>query len=212
MTGTPQETPARQTEVRPGRSWYIVAVLVAAATLAAVAALAVPLVRGFAEVFSLEYLQAPGRGEVHLSKAGEYSVYAEVGRTYGGGGVTLTTTKSPPALDVTVRRADSGEQLPLSPGDAEMKLQVNNRHFRPIHRFSLDRPGTVVVESARAAGTGGRSVTLAIGARKHGRDILRSVLRVFLILGTMLFGGGGALAVFLVTLLRRVRAKRRLAE
>jgi len=205
MAETPQE-------IRPGRSWYVVAVLLAAATLAAAAALAVPLVRGFVDVFSLEYLQAPGRREVHLSKAGEYSVYAEVGRTYGAGGVTLTRTQGPPALDVTVRRADTGEQLPLSPGDAGMKLQINNRHFRPIHRFSLDRPGTVVVESARAGGTGGRSVTLGIGPRQRGRDILRSVLRIFLILGTMLFGGGGALAIFLVTLLRRGRAKRRLAQ
>ncbi len=209
MTGTPNQTAGPPQKIRPGRSWYVAAAVLAAATVIAVVALGVPLVRQLVGTFSLKYLPAPGRAQVHLDKAGEYSVYAEVGRTYDAGGATLTMTQAPPALNVAIWLADSGKQLPLGAGDAGVSLQIRNRRFRPVHTFSLDRPGTVVVESAYPGRAGGRSVTLGIGPRRRGGDIVRSVLRIFLIIGIVFLGGGGALAIFILTKVRHVRARRR---
>jgi len=199
-------------EVRPRRQWYVVAAVIVVVTAVAVVAMAIPLVTGMVETFSLQHVEAPGRGEVHLAKAGEYSIYADVGWTKRLGAVTLSETRSPPTLQLTVTRADSGEQLPLGEPDRGTTLTIQNRQYRPIHTFSVDRPGTVSIEAGYPAGTTGPGVTLAVGPRFGVGGIFRSIARIFLIVGVALVGATAALVVFLVTFVRRRSALRRLSS
>jgi hypothetical protein len=208
MNAMPQP-PSQARSQPPTRGWYALAGIVAAATLTGVVLLARPLVSFFGETFDLTHMQAPGRREVRLERAGMHTIYAEVGRTSRYGAVTVTRSGSPPAVNLTVTQPPGGAELAVRTGGATAELEVHGRQYRSIATFSAPSAGRVLVEAELPAPAGGSPVPLAVGPRPRPGDLLSVVLRAVVMIPIALLGVGAAVAISVVTMVRRGRVKRR---
>ena len=209
---TAQPFPA--TSQTPGmpRAWpYALAGVLAAGTVVgvvALAALAALGARTLAGLMDLKQFTAPGAVQVQAGEPGEYAIYAQVGQTRQYGPVTYKRWRSPPDVGLTVTDGE-GVLLALNEGDLNVTLTLNNRQYKPLKTFMVAEPGTVTVTAGAPVGSPGETVPLAVGRYAGIGGVFRAVLWV---LGTIAFGlagGGGALAIFLVTLVRRRRARQR---
>lgn len=203
--------PFPATSRTPGmpRAWpYAMAGVLAAGTVAGMLALAVPAARGVAGVLDLKHFTAPGAVQVQAGKPGEYAIYAQVGQTRQYGPVTYKRWRSPPDVGLTVTDGE-GVLLALNEGDPNLTLTVRNRQYKPLKTFMVTKPGTVTVAAGAPVGSPGETVPLAVGRYTGVGWVFRVVLLALGAVALGLAGGGGALTIFLVTLVRRRRAGQR---
>jgi hypothetical protein len=184
----------------PSRAWYVVAALVFVIGLAAFGTFLFLRLRGLDE--GIESFVVPGSAEVTIDEPGRQTIYRETntaveGRYYGSSDLT--------GLEVVVTDP-RGDVLDLDPSTMSETYTIGSRQGVAIFKFDADAPGTYRVVAAYPGGGTGNEGVLAVG-----EPIVADIL--ITVLGGLAIAGGAvvvALAIAVVTFVRRYRVKRRL--
>jgi len=194
MSGRGYQPPAgsyaavQQRKLRPGRIWYLVAVVV----FAVAAGWLVHSVFSFAgTVNGLQRVPLPAGGTVTLGHSGGYIVYYE-----GPGGQSGTI----PSFDVHVTPASPGAAVAgLSRYQSSVTYSVGSHQGRAVLTLDIARPGTFAVSAAGAAGA-----DLAIGG-----SIARGIVGiVWPAVPLMVLAFIGGLIVFIIRVVRTSALRR----
>lgn len=127
----------------PGTGWYVLAGVVAFATLAATVGIAVWF---YLEFTSAEPFLAPGRHSVELAKPGSYLVWNDY-RTVHQGRSYDEPKQLPKGARISVIDKTSGRELPLGSYSGATSSTLNTESVA-VAQFSIARPGAyeIVVE------------------------------------------------------------------
>ncbi len=164
----------------------------------------------FADQLAIQSFQAPGQTTFHAPEAGSYTSYARTGQTRQHGIMQVTSNTMPRQMDYSAVREDTGEQLNVV-GSMGTNLNVNNRHYTSVAQFRVDQPGDVVISADLPEGSSitGPGQELAIGKTVQFGKAFGAVGKVLLAILIGLVGIGGAAGIFVVTLIKRIKANRR---
>jgi len=196
--------------IRPGTWLYWLAGVMAAA---AVALLVVGIV-GFAGKITgigkgLQQVVAPGTAALTLDKPGTYTIYHEHQSAVGGR--TYSNPQGLSDLTVTVVSKATGQSANLRGASMSETYTFGSRQGVAVWQFDIDAAGEYDLSAVYAAEAGGPEVVLAVGP-----PVLGGIKGMILGLGGGICGfvvlGAGALAIFIVTILKRGSAKRRLGQ
>lgn len=183
----------------PGRWWYALAGLVLVAGLATAGVLAFRVADELPR--ALTRVVVPGQTELALNEPGAYTIYHEYrtvvdGRVYSTGGELSS-------LQVTVETFD-GRPVTLDSPGGTFEYSIGGRSGVAVLTFRAQEPGTYRMSAHYPAGEGPEAV-LAVG-RGWDRDILVGFLAA---IGIALLAGAGALAITIITFLKRGKARQR---
>ncbi len=190
--------------MEPGRWYYGLAALIAAAGIALFATSIVSSIGSIGADF--QQVVVPGSGELFLAEAGEYTIFYE-NRTVANGAVYVTGDDIS-GLVVEVKNATTGQEIEIYSPGSMMSYSIGSRSGRSLLAFDIDQPGIYRLSAAYAQGKQGPEVVLAVGPGISG-DIVSGVL-----LPMLLFFGSIALAaaVAVITYQKRREAAKRAAE
>lgn len=194
--------------IRPGRWFYLMAVL-AVAVAAALAALVVQAFRtGFPT--NATRVTAPGTTTMTLSEPGTYMISYER-QTVGNIGGSVEVSSQPPSIPVEISSMelalvsnDSGAHVPIHAISETVTYSVGNTEGLGIARFIIDRPGMYTLASRYSNGQSGPQVVLAV-ARGSPGDVFKYVLGGLGVFALLVAGVG----IAAVTVFLRVRSKDR---
>jgi hypothetical protein len=188
---------------RPGRKFYLPAVL-----SVALAALLVSLVvRGFISGFPTSAIRVtgPGTAEVTLTAPGSYTISYERQATGNAGGGFETggqPLEGIPAGTLKLVPATSGAPVDLRAPSTTFTYFTENTEGQAIAEFVVDHPGTYRLTSQYSSGESGPQFTLAIA---HGSpsDTVGYVLGGLAAVVLLLIGVGIAIGTFVLRVTRR---------
>ncbi|MGH7549193.1 MAG: hypothetical protein ACREK3_00380 [Gemmatimonadota bacterium] len=182
----------------PGRKWYLIAagVFVLGGILAA--AFGFLRLRGLED--EMPQVVVPGSAELQLEEPGAYTIFHEAesvvdGRYYAAADVS--------GLAVEVVSAETGEAVPLEPAGANTTYSLGGRSGRSVLGFEIDQPGAYRITGSYEGGSGPETV-LAVG-QGFGRKLVFTIVGA---LGIGFLAAGLAIAIAVVTFVRRRRARR----
>jgi hypothetical protein len=189
-------------EIKPSRWYYGLAGLVFAAGWVLFALVLFKNLSGLAD--KLRQVVVPGNVELTLSKPGKYTIYYEYRSVVGTR--IFSTQESLPGLQCRLVSRATGSSIPLSPVAVSSSYTVGGRSGVAVFDFTIDRAGAYELSTAYPVGREGPEVVLAIG-QGFTRGIL---IAVFGGLATVFGSMGGAVAIAVITFLKRMRAERTL--
>ena len=165
--GGPDAAPAAapKAKIRPGRIWYLAALLV---LLAGVAWLAVGLLSLSSHIDSFPRVAIPAGGQITLDHSGGYVVY------YEGPGAQSGQI---PAFRVRVTPASAGAAVQsLGSYNSSVTYAFGSHQGRAVLSMRVGHPGRFSVEMPGGAGMGRSGMALVLGRRggrgANGRDRL----------------------------------------
>ena len=200
----------KQQSIRPGRwlYWLGGVMIVVGIALAVVGILG--FVGGIAEMRDrLQRVVVPGTGTLTLDEPGTYTIYHEHQSAVGG-----RTYSNPPILSgltCTVTSKESGGPASLSEVTMSKTYTLGSRAGIAVWQFDVEKAGEYQLSATYAPGATGPPVVLAVGRRLFGW-IAKKILGLIAGLVALFLLGGGALAIILVTYLKRRSARKRLAQ
>lgn len=184
--------------IRPSRLWYLVAgVLLAVAVGCAV--LAVSSLSALSnKVSSFQRVQVPGQRVVTFASSGSYLVYFE-----GPGFSGLHTTGTVP---VGIQSQGSHQQIKISAlnGTTSESYSMGGHSGLAVASFTITAPGTYVLNAGQPTGSPAPA-DIAVGPRIVSNVAIGVVGIIAGILALI-----GSILAWLLTLLLRVRSRRRL--
>ena len=204
--GDCERTFVAEREIRPSVLWYFTAVVLLLGGLITGGVLITQFFQGIVEISSsMRLFSGPGEVEVRFNRPGVYMIY-EVGRSGG------CAPGGQPAF--TVIEQGTNREIPHSPAGSMGNLTINDEPYRPLRTFYLDRPVTLIVRAAPAEPVvaEGPDVPLAVGPRVGFQDIFTLIVKIFIGMGAGAVGVAGAVAIFVVTLLKRARINQNLGR
>jgi len=155
---------------------------------------------------NLQQVVAPGETEITLRSPGNYTISYEYHSVVGG--KIYSTDENISGLECVLVSKAKGSRITLSPSRMNSTYEFGGRSGRSIFDFTIDQPGGYTLTSAYPQDQVGPEVVLAVG-----KD---STAGLFLTIGgglALVFGSMGiALAVTLITLIKRSNKKKRLAS
>ncbi len=126
----------------------------------------------------------PGTLMLPLEETGHYAVYHEYRSTVDGR--TITNSNSAPNLDMTLREATQGLQVPLRQTHGNYSYERPSGAGTSLASFEIDQPGDYVLE---VTSSGAGEYVIAIGQPRLG---------LFLTGMASLFCGGGLAGIMLL--------------
>jgi hypothetical protein len=176
--------------LRPGRIWYLVALLV---FVAGVAWLIIGLLSIGSQVNSFPRVPIPRGGQVSLSQSGGYVVY------YEGPGAQSGNV---PSVNVRVIPASAGASVrSLTPYTASVTYGYGSHQGRAVLSLQVAQPGRFTVVTSGGSVPAGAD--LAFGHSIIGGIAGTVLLSVLL----MLIGVAGGITVFVIRIVRKSRAR-----
>jgi len=155
---------------------------------------------------NLQQVVAPGETDLTLHAPGTYTISYEYHSVVGG--KVYSTDENISGLECVLVSKAKGSRITLSPSRMNSTYEFGGRSGRSIFDFTIDQPGVYALTSAYPQDQVGPEVVLAVG-----QD---STAGLFLTVGgglALVFGSMGiALAVTLITLIKRSNNKKRLAS
>ncbi len=202
MTSVPPPPTARSASSGPGPIWYVVAAVLAGATVAAVVALwpSSPTFSDFWSMLDVDRFDAPGETVVTLHEPGAYNIYVRTNGPRRDGAQA--------AWHVTAMREDDEEAIPVDDPSMSFSLTVHNQEYEAIGRFELSRPGAVRIRAAQRPAASDAVAEMAVGPAPSPSGMLGGIGRAVAAAGVALLGLAGAVAIALVTFFRRRRARK----
>src|SRR5215471_5847542 len=155
-------------QVRPSKLWFLLAGGVAlAAIVLGFVVIGVAGVNYVDEIDHLHRIEAPGSGQVELSRAGGYSIYYELPAPAFG-------RDDPPVLrpSVTVTGPD-GQNVPIQRYHATVTYDHNDRSGIGVYTFHADKPGSYTIATSSAGLESGAG--LAVG-HSVGRGLVGAIV------------------------------------
>ena len=189
-------------EIRPSRWYYGVAVLVFFLGVAGFAWLLFKNLSGLGE--SLRQVVVPGKADLVLTEPGDYTVFYEYRSVVGS--KVYSTEKGLSGLECTLAASNSGSKLVLSPASSSSTYTLGGREGVSMFEFRVAQPGTYVFSATYGPGKEGPEVVMAIGHDFTGRLVATILGGLGLFFGSF----AAAVAIFLVTLIKRSKARKQL--
>jgi hypothetical protein len=207
IQATEPQSGAATGPVRPSRRWYVLAGGLLAAAVACWSLAVAGMFSWDRQIQDLQRVPVPGTGEVTLTQPGAYVLFVEA----RGGCCSWTVgSQSGPlagwSMRLVIRRADSGQEIPVSTwSGAPVSYGVGGHQGLTAGSFTIARPGTYVIQTSDVRPA---TVTdLAVG-----RNILWATLLPLVLLAAGFAAMLGAVVSFVITAVRRRRARRRLEQ
>ena len=200
--------PAGGLRIRPGRAWYIVAGVILLIGLAGLAGGIGHLVSSIARsVAGSSRVVVPGTGTVTLAEPGEYTVCHEYRSVIAG--KVYQNPQATPALNCRLVFAEDGKEVALLPMSMSHTYEYGSRAGQAIWEFRADRGGVYKLSAEYPEGKKGPGEVVLAVERTFP---VGAIFGLFAGIGVLMLCGIGALAIFLVTLIRRAKCKQRLRE
>jgi hypothetical protein len=189
-------------EIRPSRWYYGLAGLVFVAGWVLFALVLFKNLSGLAD--QLRQVVVPGNAELMLSKPGKYTIYYEHRSVVGTR--IFSTDATLHGLECHLISRATGSSIPLSPVTISSSYTVGGRSGVGVFDFTIDRAGAYELSAAYPEGREGPEVVLAVG-----QGLTRGIfIAVFGGLATVFGSMGAAVAIAVITFLKRMRAERAL--
>lgn len=153
----------------------------------------------------LRQMVVPGQHELTLSGAGDHTVFHEY-QSVVGSKVYSTGQGGIAGLRCSLSSKATGQEIPLSPSTVNSTYSVGSRSGVSIFDFSIDSPGDYLFSARYPAGQEGSQAVLTV-ARGFVEKLLVTILGG---LGMMFGGLGIAIAIAVITFVKRRGARRRL--
>lgn len=188
-------TPARS----PGRTGYVVAIVIFLLAVAISAALVVVFALGLIRLGDgMHRVVAPGSEQVELADTGSYTIFYEYESRVDG--VEYSTGSSTPSLNISVIRVSDGAEIPVRSNVMSTSYSTTNRAGHAIRSFDIDQAGEYTIAAEYADGRESPEIVLAIGQGVV-RQIITSVGAFFgsgiIFCSLTLIAGAFALITFL---------------
>jgi len=189
-------------EAGPTRLYYALAALVFVAGWVLFALFLFKNLSGLSS--KLQQVVVPGKAELNLAQAGTYTIYYEYESVVGS--KVYSTGRSLSGLECAVTAKVTGANVPMSSTTVSSHYSLSGRSGFGVFDFTIDRPGIYVLSAQYAEGHEGPEVVLAVG-QGFTTGILTTVFGGL----AMVFGSMGlAVAIAVITFLKRMRAERAL--
>lgn len=188
----------------PSGWWYAVAAGIAAASIITTAAIIGCSFMRFIDVFDLTYFQGPGTQEVYLHRGGKYVVYMEA-RPHAPEDRDGLASREEPQL--SIQTMDTNALLPTEFSPEQMT--VGGREMLGLRSFVAPSRGSYRIQSAFPQDVGPPSALFAIGPVIDHHQLARwFIWGPMVAMTVVILGMGSAIGIFIVTLVRRLRAGR----
>ena len=141
----------------------------------------------------------PGTKMVELKETGKYSIYFEYRSVIDG---KVFETNNISGLMCSLRNTETDEFIKLNNPLVNSSYSVSSREGKSIFEFDINETGKYELKAWYETGKGEEAV-LAIG-KGFGMELARTII---LSIGTLFASFGVSIAIFIVTLVKRNRAK-----
>jgi hypothetical protein len=181
----------------PSRGWYVVSVAILVGAIAGAIWFTVSRLGGMGT--ALVQVIVPGGATLELKQPGTYTIYHEGTSTVDG---RIYASPNISGLRVSVRSAD-GKDIAVKRPTTTANYNFSGRSGTSVLAFDIDAPGTYRLDAAYGDGRQEPQAVLAVGTGFVGGLLIT----IALALGISFAGIAAALAIFLVVLLKRRRAR-----
>lgn len=189
-------------DIRPSRGYYGLAGLVLVAGGALFALLLFKNLSGLAD--KLKQVVVPGKSEITLTEPGEYTIFYEYQSVVGNR--VYSTERNLSGLECALVSKDTRAKVALSRTSTNSTYTVGGRSGESIFDFRIERTGTYELSAWYPEGREGPEVVLAVG-----HDFTtKLLLTIFGGLGILFGSIALAVAIALVTFIKREKAEKRL--
>lgn len=184
----------------PGRKWYLIAAGVF--FLGGILAAGFVFLRLSGLKDEMPQIVVPGSAEIVLGEPGSYTIFHEAESVVGGRYYAAADVSG---LSVEVVSAATGQAIPLEAAGANTTYSLGGRSGRSVLGFDIDEPGAYQITGSYADGRSEPETVLAVG-HGFGRKLLLTIVGA---IGIGFLAAGLALAIAIVTFVKRRRARRR---
>lgn len=189
-------------DIRPSRWYYGLAGFVFLAGGALFALLLFKNLSGLAD--KLKQVVVPGKSEITLTEPGGYTIFYEYQSVVGNR--VYSTERNLSGLECALVSKDTRAKVALSRASTNSTYAVGGRSGESIFDFRIERPGTYELSAWYPEGREGPEVVLAVG-----HDFTtKLLLTIFGGLGILFGSIALAVAIALVTFIKREKAEKRL--
>ena len=191
-------------QLRPSRYWYLIAGGLLAVAVGCLTAAVIGMFSWDRQIQDFQRVPVPGRAEVTLTGPGQYALYVEARGACCSW--TLGSQATPLAgwsMRLAMGPANGGAEIPVSSwtGPPE-SYGVGGHQGLTAMSFTITKPGTYLIET-------GDVHPAAVTDLAVGRNILGPTVRPLVLLVAGLAALFGAVVAFVVTAVRRHKARRR---
>ncbi len=185
--------------IRPGKIFYLVS---GAVFVIGIILFVVLLLTGITSTVNRldNRIVVPGTQTIELKETGKYSIYFEYRSVLDG---KVYETESIVGLMCSLKNTETGESINLSNSIVNSNYSISGRQGKSIFDFDIDKPGKYEFKAWYKSERGEEAV-LAIGKGFSG-SLFRTIL---LCIGVLIISLGASVTIFVVTLVRRNRAKK----
>ena len=185
--------------IKPGKGVYLVS---GAVFVIGIILFVVLLLTGITSTVSRldNRIVVPGTQTIELKETGKYSIYFEYRSVLDG---KVYETESIVGLMCSLKNTETGESINLSNSIVNSNYSISGRQGKSIFDFDIDKPGKYEFKAWYKSERGEEAV-LAIGKGFSG-SLFRTIL---LSIGVLIISLGASVTIFVVTLVRRNRAKK----
>jgi hypothetical protein len=153
----------------------------------------------------LQQVVAPGETHLTLREPGNYTIFYEYQSVVGD--KVYSSDESISGLRCTLVAKATNSKIPLSHSSMHSSYELGGRSGRSIFDFQIDQPGVYALSATYPQGQQGPEIVLAVG-KDFNAGLIMIIFRAF----AVGFGSIGiAVAIMVVTLLKRIKNKKLLA-
>jgi hypothetical protein len=193
-----------QEEAGPSRWYYGLAGLVFVAGWVCFALFLFKNLSGLSD--KLQQVVVPGKAELTLSSPGEYTIYYEYRSVVGT--KIYSTGENLSGLECRLVSKATGSEVALSRVATSSSYTLEGRTGVGVLDFTTDRPGVYELSAAYPEGREGPEVVLAVG-QGFATGIITTVFGALaIVFGSM----GSAIAIAVITFIKRLKAERQLTR
>jgi hypothetical protein len=188
--------------IRPSRWYYVCAGVVFVAGWVLMALLLIKYLSGMGA--KLQQVVVPGEAEITLREPGEYTIFYEYQSVVGNR--VYSTEENLSGLECELVSKAKNSRIALSPSSMNSTYELGGRAGKSVFEFRIIQPGVYELSAGYPEGQPGPKVVLAVG-----KDFtVRILMSIFGGLALVFGSSGIAVAVVLVTLIKRGKAKKQL--
>lgn len=154
---------------------------------------------------SLIRMLAPGSETVKLDKTGTYKIYYEYEGKFGGKSY-VSPKEGLPGMECSVRNAETGTEILLSPVSASETYDFFGSKGTAIFKFDLTEPGRYVIATSLGEGYEGEPRYLLSVGTGFTAVLATTIMKIFIAIGSLIVCLIASAAVFIIVFLKRSKA------
>jgi hypothetical protein len=186
----------------PSRWYYALAGVVFVAGWVLFALLLIKNLSGMGA--KLQQVVVPGGADITLREPGEYTIFYEYQSVVGNR--VYSTEENLSGLQCELVSKAKNSKIALSPSSVNSTYELGARSGKSAFDFRIDQPGVYELSAGYPEGKQGPEVVLAVGRDFTARMLMTIFGGIALVFGSI----GIAVAIALVTLIKRGKAKKQL--